>query len=165
MYVLMAVVLLIRPRGLARRRRHDDMSAAMQTRKLPLARRHLGAAAARALLDAAARRLHGARHARSRARPRRDVGELPARLHRRAVLRPRRLFRARRLWRGLRAEIPRAEHAAFAPLRHAARRRRRRGAGRAHRAPARRLFRHGDDRLRPGVLLHRLPVELAHRRR
>ena len=34
-----------------------------------------------------------------------------------------------------------------------------------HRAPPRRLFRDGDHRLRPGVLLHRLPVELAHRRR
>ncbi len=37
--------------------------------------------------------------------------------------------------------------------------------GRADRAPPRRLFRHGDDRLRPGVLLHRLPVELVDRRR
>ena len=41
----------------------------------------------------------------------------------------------------------------------------RRAARRADRAPARRLFRHGDDRLRPGVLLHRLPVELGDRRR
>ena len=31
--------------------------------------------------------------------------------------------------------------------------------GAADRAPPRRLFRHGDDRLRPGVLLHRLPLE------
>ena len=31
---------------------------------------------------------------------------------------------------------------------------------RADRAPARRLFRDGDDRLRPGLLLHRLPLEL-----
>ena len=37
--------------------------------------------------------------------------------------------------------------------------------GASDRAAARRLFRHGDDRLRPGVLLHRLPVELADRRR
>ena len=29
---------------------------------------------------------------------------------------------------------------------------------------ARRLFRHGDDRVRPGVLLHRLPVEFTDRR-
>ena len=38
-------------------------------------------------------------------------------------------------------------------------------AGRADRAPARRLFRDGDDRVRPGILLHRVPMELAHRRR
>ena len=35
----------------------------------------------------------------------------------------------------------------------------------ADRAPARRLFRDGDDRLRPGVLFHRLPLELGDRRR
>ena len=29
----------------------------------------------------------------------------------------------------------------------------------ADHSPARRLFRHGDDRLRPGVLFHRLPLE------
>ena len=34
-----------------------------------------------------------------------------------------------------------------------------------HRASARRLLRHGDDRLRPGVLLHRVSLELADRRR
>ena len=33
------------------------------------------------------------------------------------------------------------------------------------RAAARRLFRDGDDRVRPGVLLHRVPVEFADRRR
>ena len=35
----------------------------------------------------------------------------------------------------------------------------------ADRAPARRLFRHGDDRVRTSILLHRLSVELADRRR
>src|SRR6185312_11888345 len=35
----------------------------------------------------------------------------------------------------------------------------------ADRAPPRRLFRHGDDRVWPGLLLHRIPVELGHRRR
>ena len=42
---------------------------------------------------------------------------------------------------------------------------RRHGGGGDHRpddrAAARRLFRDGDDRLRPGVLLHRLPLELG----
>ena len=51
------------------------------------------------------------------------------------------------------------------PGRHAGRHAR----GGAHRpadhALARRLFRHGDDRLRPGVLFHRLPLELGDRRR
>ena len=47
-----------------------------------------------------------------------------------------------------------------------ARRHRRRGDHRrADRAPARHLFRDGDDRLRPGVLFHRLSLELGHRRR
>ena len=41
----------------------------------------------------------------------------------------------------------------------------RRHPGDVDRAPPRRLFRHGDDRLRPGVLLHRVPVEFADRRR
>ena len=35
----------------------------------------------------------------------------------------------------------------------------------ADRTAARRLFRHGDDRIRPGVLLHRVSVEFADRRR
>ena len=43
--------------------------------------------------------------------------------------------------------------------------RRRRADRRADRAPARHLFRHGDDRLWPGVLFHRLSLELGHRRR
>ena len=49
--------------------------------------------------------------------------------------------------------------------RNAAGRHLRRHPRHADRAAARRLFRHGDDRLRPGVLLHRLPVEFADRRR
>ena len=36
---------------------------------------------------------------------------------------------------------------------------------RADHQAARRLFRHGDDRLRPGLLLHRLPLERSDRRR
>ena len=50
-----------------------------------------------------------------------------------------------------------------------ARRRRRDDGGgdhrRAHRPAARGLFRDGDDRLRPGVLFHRLPLEHHDRRR
>ena len=37
--------------------------------------------------------------------------------------------------------------------------------GAADRPAARRLFRHGDDRLRPGLLFHRLPLERGDRRR
>ena len=58
-----------------------------------------------------------------------------------------------------------AEHAAGDALRHC-----RRHGGRGHhrpadRAPARRLFRHVHDRLRPGVLFHRFPVARLYRRR
>ena len=42
---------------------------------------------------------------------------------------------------------------------------RRDGDRRADRQATRRLFRHGDDRLRPGVLFSRLPLELGDRRR
>ena len=52
-----------------------------------------------------------------------------------------------------------------AALRHPARRPLRRHPRRPDRAAARRLFRHGHHRVRPGVLLHRLPVELGDRRR
>ena len=104
--------------------------------------------------------------ARARARPRRDVDQFPARLHRLPVVRPRRLFRPRRLWRRLDAEIPGREHAAVArcSARCSA------GVagallGAADRASARRLFRDGHDRLRPGLLLHRLSLEHPHRRR
>ena len=164
-YVMMAVILLDPSARPVRRRRNDDV----ERRTIPQADRprgDLGRAAVRALLDGAARRLYRARHPRAGAGARRDVAELPARLHRRALVRPRRLFRARRLWRRAVAEISGAEHAACG-----------RSAGMllgglcgailgaSDRAAARRLFRHGDDRLRPGVLLHRLPVELADRRR
>ena len=51
----------------------------------------------------------------------------------------------------------------------ARRRRRRDGRGgadrRAHRQAARRLFRDGDDRVRAGVLFHRVSLERGHRRR
>ena len=151
----------------ARRGRHDDMTARCSTREAGHASSgDLGAAGAGAVLDAAARRLHRARHARAGAGARRHVGQFPARLHRRAVVRPRRLFRPRRLRRRPGPEISRCQHAArrllsaccSAALVGAA-------LGMAHRAPARRLFRDGDDRLRAGVLLHRLPVELGDRRR
>ena len=94
-----------------------------------------------------------------------DVAQLPARLHRGALVRPRRLFRARRLRGGDGDQILGRGH----DPRHRARRRRRDDRGddhrRAHRQAARRLFRHGDDRLRPGVLFHRLPLERGDRRR
>ena len=66
---------------------------------------------------------------------------------------------------GLTLKFLGAEHAAGADRGNAARRPLRRHSGHADRAAARRLFRHGDDRLRPGVLLHRLSMELADRRR
>ena len=103
--------------------------------------------------------------ARPRARAGRDVGEFPVGLYRRAVFRPRRLVRHRRLWLRHDPQIRRAFDAARNPRRDAGGRPRRRGARRADRAPARRLFRHGDHRLRPSVLLHRLPVVVGHRRR
>ncbi len=139
--------------------------SAEQTRKLIVAGGDLGRPATRALLDGAARRLYRARHPRAGARAGGDVGEFPAGIYRRAVVRPRRLFRPWRLWRRADAEIPGAEHAARAARGHAAGRHLRRHARHADRAPARRLFRDGDDRLRPGVLLHRIPVEFADRRR
>ena len=112
-YVLMAVVLLMRPRGLLGEEGMMTLSAE-QTRKLIALAAIWAAAAAGALLDAAARRLHRARHARAGAGPRGDVGQFPARLYRRAVVRPCRLFRPWRLWRRADAEIPGAEHAARA---------------------------------------------------
>ena len=57
-------------------------------------------------------------HPRAGARAGGDVAQFPARLHRRAVVRPRRLFRAWRLWRGADAEIPGRQHAAGARCRH-----------------------------------------------
>ena len=139
--------------------------SAEPTRKLDRPRGDLDRAAARALLDGAARRLYRARHPRARAGPRGDVAEFPVGIYRRAVVRPRRLFRSRRLRRRADAEISRAEHAAGDCRRHAAGRPLRRGSRHPDRAAARRLFRHGHDRVRAGVLLHRLPVEFADRRR
>ena len=140
--------------------------SAEQTRKLIASAPIWAALLLAALLDGCARRLHRAGTRVAGARPRRDVAELPAGLHRRAVVRPCRLFRPWRLRRRADAEIPRAEHAAGA-ARSACCWAASAGAHPRHadRAPARRLFRDGDDRLRPGVLLHRLPVELADRRR
>ena len=104
-YVMMAVILLHPPARPVRRRRNDELTRAVP--QADRARRDLGRAAARALLDAAARRLYRARHPRAGAGAGRDVAQFPARLHRRALLRPRRLFRPRRLWRRAVAEIPR----------------------------------------------------------
>ena len=86
--------------------------------------------------------------------------------HRRAVVRPCGLFRPRRLWRGHDHQVSRAEHAGLGivvgTLVGTARRRYHRP---ADHSAARRLFRDGDHRLRPGLLFHRLPLELGDRRR
>ena len=143
----------------ARRRRDGSIEA--RAAGNCTAARHLAAAAHDAVLDGRARRLYRARHPRAGAWAGGDVAQLPARVHRRAVVRPRRLFRPRRLRRRHDPQIPCAEHAAWHPGRRRRRSARCRTHRRADRAAARRLFRHGDDRLRPGVLFHRVPLELG----
>ena len=161
----MAVVLLIRPRGLARRRRHDDMSAAMQTRKLvvlaaiwvalllaPYWMAPLGgytALGTRVLvLGLAAMSVNFL------------LGFTGVLSFGHAAYFGLGAYGAGFALKFLAPSTPLALVCGMLARRH-----RRRAAGRAHRAPARRLFRHGDDRLRPGVLLHRVPMELGHRRR
>ena len=111
------------------------------------------------------RRLHGARHPNRRDGAGGDVAQFPARLHRRPVLRSRRLLRARRLWRGDGDQVSRRRDDPRHRARHAGRDPRRDGHRRPDRQAPRRLFRHGDDRLRPGVLFPRLSLEFGHRRR
>ena len=66
---------------------------------------------------------------------------------------------------GMTHQVPGPEHAARHPGRSAGRHGRGLRDRRVDRQAARRVLRHGDDRLRPGVLLHRLPLELGDRRR
>ena len=83
----------------------------------------LGRTAQRAVLAAADRQLYRARQPRRDLCARRHGAQFPARLYRRAVVRPRRLFRARRLRHGADHQIYLPQHAG----RHAGRDRARHG--------------------------------------
>ena len=107
-YVMMGLVLLMRPRGLLGEEGRLLVISAQQARRRVA---DLAAAARACPIGSTGRRLHLTGHPRSGAGARRHVAQFPARLHRGAVLRPCRLFRSRRLRRRHDHQIPGAEHA------------------------------------------------------
>ena len=111
------------------------------------------------------RRLYGTRHPNRRHGAGGDVAQFPPRIHGRPVLWPRGLLRTRRLRRRDGDQISRRRYDPRHGPRHAGRDARGHGHRRADRQAPGRLFRHGDDRLRSGVLFSRLPLEFADRRR
>ena len=106
-YVMMGLVLLVRPRGLLGEEGRAALSAARaRAFDVAVCRR----ASVHAVLDGGDRRLYRARDPHRRHGAGGDVAQLPARLHRHPVVRPRRLFRARRLWRGDGDQVSRPRH-------------------------------------------------------
>ena len=171
-FLVMAIVLIVRPWGLLGRAEAAARTASGAD--------HLSLAPARRARAARRRPRFGLRGAsadrrRQLFRRRRDRSadlhalcrepSFSARGRRSRLLRARRLFRPRLLWRGDRAQIVRARHGDGDRRRDRSRTRRRARFRLVLRAPFRRLFRHADARLRPDRLVDRLSMDRRDRRR